>query len=124
MKLRLMVFMVAVLVSTSSLTGCIWVDDWDEWLYERVIFDNHTGCYVDCYIDGYYEVTVRPHDESRIKERHLEGRREFYARSTDGLIEWGPDYFFLDEGETVVIDLYDGGWTRSSAPAEVGPAAP
>lgn len=123
MKHRRMIFSSTVACLLVCSTGCIWFSDWDDdWLMEKIVYDNHTDYYIDCYIDDHYETTVRPYGERSVEDRDWDGRHLFYARSVDGEIEWGPEYFYLDDGETLVIDLHDSYWGTGDAAGTTHPS--
>lgn len=122
MKRKNLVRSLVVLSIIPLSASCIWFSDWDEdWLREEVTYDNHTNYYIDCYIDDHYETTVRPYDEATVRDRDWDGRHLFYSRTVDGDVEWGPDYFYLDDGDHLVIDLYDDRWDQGSIPTN-GPS--
>jgi hypothetical protein len=94
-----------------ALGGCIFIDPDDDhdWRYERIVWDNHTPYHIDNYLDGEFIGTVAPYDELTFRHRHLEGYRTFYSEAIEVETTWGPDEFYVDDGETFILDLYEGG---------------
>ena len=106
---------IIILISLITLiSSCIIIeDDWVE-LYERVIYRNYTPYHIENYVDGVYIGTVGPFDTYIFKDDHLEGTHEFYSEAIEEEVVWGPKTFYIEDGETIVLDMYeDGTFTES-----------
>ncbi|MBN2383031.1 hypothetical protein JXQ70_09130 [bacterium] len=80
-------------------------DDDDDDDLERIIYHNNTPYYVDNYIDDHYVGTVQAYESLTITGWRYEGRHLYFSESIDNDWEWGPDYFFIDDGGTLNISL-------------------
>lgn len=103
--------MLVFLMLMAGLTSCIVIDDHEDFLREHVIFVNHTGWRIDNFIDDDFVGVVYPFEELHVSGRHLEGSHIFYSETTDGSFTWGPTRFYIDDGETLIIDLEVGSWS-------------
>ena len=96
--------------------GCVWIDDdgpcCDKYL-ERIIYINQTSCEIDNFIDDRYVGTVLPYSELHISGYDYEGYHDYFSRSVECDLTWGPTEFYLDEGETFRIYLENGGMSYS-----------
>ncbi|MBN1354805.1 hypothetical protein JXA40_00890 [bacterium] len=100
----------AIILIALSFTGCIWVDDDDDDYYwrdyvEHIIYINNTGYPIENFIDRHYVGTVDPWSELHVYDRDLEGYHLFYSDCVDCPLEWGPDEFYIHDGETFRIFL-------------------
>ena len=102
-----------VLVGIILLQGCIyWVPEDDE-QYEYVFYHNFTPFDIDCWIDDEYVGIVWAHDTLRVRDKYWEGWHMFYSEAVNGDLFWGPDEFYLSDGESLHIDLVNSMWSAS-----------
>ncbi len=110
---------VLILLPLLFSSGCLIIDPDDDWNEtEKIVYVNHTGAYVENYIDDDYVGTVAPWSEMRTRSKYYDGRHKFYSIAADAEYEWGPDWFHVDDGETFVIDLYINGSMKFSKAVE------
>ena len=65
----------------------------------KVNFNNHTGYYVNIWIDGYYKGTIAPHGDGYVDL--ASGWTKFYCETTGG------DWFWEDSGSCDGYENFD-----------------
>jgi len=99
-----------ILLITICISGCIWIDDDDDDYYgsndrEHIVYINRTDCSVENFIDRYNVGIVEPWSELHLYDWDYEGYHMFHSVCLDYDLEWGPDEFFIRDGETFRIYL-------------------
>lgn len=106
MKTKIMLGILVVIL----MSGCIWIDDdHDDYCCnnyeEEIVYVNHTNYSVDNFIDDEFVGSVTPDSELHVFGYDYDGYHVFYSRCINFEFEWGPDEFFIYDGETFTIYL-------------------